>query len=549
MRRTRIPGLFSACAVFAAIACGQIKITPVVAPRGNATGANLSPDGKTLAFQWCKPGGVCGVYTRPLAGGEPRLLAGKDSKARLPVGSPHWSPDGGRIAFLRDDSDSHLTVRDVASGSERDFGVIFDAGEWSPDGRFLVAGTYTENPPTTFDSRPTLFSAATGKRIRSLAPRGDAAVFSPDGRKLAYCDGDKLMLLRLTVDLRPDGEASTLVQGSGKISEVLWTANGRDLVYESSGVISKRYRVAPQPGAQPQLITGIPGNLFFDQFLPDGTVLATESTQVQTFGRVDVQLRNGPIETVEGPGCSLGGAGCSPNGRFRAFVAGFPPISELAVWVENMDGTDGRLLVKSISPFDDPKGETTAQVVGWSPDGKWIAYKVTAAHWASDARSQLYVVHSFGGTPQRIAAEAFALEHPIWSHDSKSLYAEQIWPANSKKPAIVRIDVADGKLTALGFDGTWPRQSADGRLLYFFAEPSEKLSRMAIDTGAVTRLREQNDLSPEKLRNRREIRLRCPPFARRRTARLSSHPVRSGTGTHGVTCRDFLKPRIRSSLT
>ena len=497
MRRTRIPGLLSACAVFVAIACGQIRITPVVALGGNPNSATLSPDGKTLAFHWCKPGGACGLYTRPLVGGEPRLLAGKDSKARFPVGSPRWSPDGGRIAFLRDDSDSHLAVRDVASGAEWDFGVVFDSAAWSPDGRFLVAGTYTENPPTTFDSRPTLFSAATGKRIRALAPRGEGAVFSPDGRKLAYYDADKLMLLRLTVDLRPDGEAATLVQGSGKIWGVLWTANGSSLVYESSGVVSKRYRVAPQPGAQPQLITGIPGNLALDQFLADGSVLATENTQVQTFGRVDVQSRNGPIETVDGPGCSLGGPGCSLDGRFRAYVTGFPPTSERAIWVENADGNDSRLLVKSIPPFEDPKGETMADVVSWSPDGKWIVYKVSAAHWTTDARSQLYVVPSSGGTPQRLAAEAFALEHSIWSQDGKSLYAEEIWPANSKKPAMVRIDVANGKLTALGFEGTWPRLSADGRLLYFFTEPSEKLSRMAIDTGAVTRLREQNDLSPE----------------------------------------------------
>src|SRR5580692_355917 len=91
--------LLSAFAISLTLACGQIRVAPLVELEGNPNAANLSPDGKTLAFNWCKPGGACGLYTRPLKSGEARLLAGKDSHGRFPTGVARWAPDGRKIAF------------------------------------------------------------------------------------------------------------------------------------------------------------------------------------------------------------------------------------------------------------------------------------------------------------------------------------------------------------------------------------------------------------------------------------------------------------------
>jgi Tol biopolymer transport system component len=502
MRRPRTPSLFAACAAFLAVATGQIRVEPVVNLEGNPHGGSLSPDGKTLVFNWCKPGGACGIYTRPLAGGEPRLLAGKDAKGQYPD-SPVWSPAGGKIAFLRGDKESHLIVRDAVSGSERNLGVISSGVAWSPDGRFLVAATYLENPPQTYDCRPTLFSAGAGARVRHLAARGDGPVFSPDGRKLAYYDGTKLMLLRLTADLRPDGEPSTLVDGTGKISRVLWTTKGSEIVFEASTDASSLYRLTLQPGAQPRPIPGVPSSLYFDQILADGTVLATENRQMPTFSRADLQSESRVLTDVNGPDCSLGGSDCSPDGRLRAYATGFPPTLDRALWVENVDGTDRRVLVKPIPAFADPKQDGEPRVAGWSPDGKWIAYTVSPPSLNPGVRSHLYVVPSSGGNPQRLAPEAFALEQPVWSRDGKSIYAAQKWPAddpsNGRRTAIVRIDVADGKLTALGVDGDWPRESPDGRFLYFFGDHNGRLSRISFDTGAVTPLPGRQGFSESNL--------------------------------------------------
>jgi len=493
--------LICSLAISLTVTGGQIRVASLVELEGNPNGASLSPDGKTLAFNWCKPGGVCGLYTRPLKGGEARLLAGKDSHGRFPTGVARWSPDGRRIAFLRGDSDSRLLVHDTASGSERDLGAICEIGNWSPDGRFLVAGTPLTNAPQGADCRPTLFSAETGMRTRSFAARGEGAVFSPDGspdgKKLVYYDGSKLMLLRLTADLRPDGAAATLVEDPDRIADAMWTANGSEIVFQTSGDVSKLYRVSPQPGASPRLIPGIPSNLSFSQLLSDGGALATESNSAQRYWRFDFQSTPPRLDTVDGLDCSLRGTGCSPDGHRRAFALGYPPIFQSEVWTENMDGTDRQILVKPVPAFVDPKDDGVVRVVGWSPDGKWIAYTVTPTHWARDPRAYLYVVPASGGTARRVGPEALALEHTTWSQDGKSLYAVRRWPpddaANGKRSAIVRIDAPEGTLTELG-DGDWPRESPDGRFLYFFAGSAGKLSRISIDTGAVTPLRNQSDL-------------------------------------------------------
>jgi Tol biopolymer transport system component len=95
---------------------------------GETSEPTLAPDGKTLAFQWCKPDYSCGIYTRPLAGGEVRPLIEGNTKEGLAT-SPRWSPDGGRIAFTRFYShfDNHLFVRDISSGAERDIGSVCDS--------------------------------------------------------------------------------------------------------------------------------------------------------------------------------------------------------------------------------------------------------------------------------------------------------------------------------------------------------------------------------------------------------------------------------------
>jgi Tol biopolymer transport system component len=220
--------------VFLGVISAQVRMKPLLDLDGVTSEPSLSPDGKTLAFSWCQPDySACGVYTRLLDGGAVHLLAGTDKEEGLAT-VPRWSPTGNRIAFARVYShfENRLFVRDNQSGAERDFGLICDRAlesSWTPDGRFLVASVYTEDPPRTFDCRPMLFSAQTGKRDWRMAPLGGVSAFSPNGRMLVYANGNALMLARLNAGYQPVNPGRTLAREPREISRVVWTADGTQI--------------------------------------------------------------------------------------------------------------------------------------------------------------------------------------------------------------------------------------------------------------------------------------------------------------------------------
>src|SRR2546425_4948233 len=78
--------------------------------------------------------GVTQIYLVPIGGGEPRQLTNDEHSS----GSPRWSPDGEKLAFLREDQ---IWTIDVSSGALKKISSISTgAGEpvWSPDGNWIA---------------------------------------------------------------------------------------------------------------------------------------------------------------------------------------------------------------------------------------------------------------------------------------------------------------------------------------------------------------------------------------------------------------------------
>jgi hypothetical protein len=108
-------------------------------------------------------------------------------------GPRHWlrsSPDGSQIAFLMLDSDGRpqIFIVNPAGGEPRqvthDPAGIASAFSWSPDGRHLAG---------VIDGSVSLVAADTGAVTRltppvrdASAPRPEACVIAPDGRRIAY---------------------------------------------------------------------------------------------------------------------------------------------------------------------------------------------------------------------------------------------------------------------------------------------------------------------------------------------------------------------------
>lgn len=129
--------------------------------------------------------------------------------------NPRWSPDGRTIAFTRFYAhyDVHLVLRSAAGGAELDLGGVCEGQPtWGPDSRFVIASRRDQ----TLECRPTLYSALSGQTIRQLAQNGSCPSLSPDGRSLAYADGEELTVLRFTADYPGSRFPSHPHRGVGK---------------------------------------------------------------------------------------------------------------------------------------------------------------------------------------------------------------------------------------------------------------------------------------------------------------------------------------------
>ena len=508
MRPGRILHFLCVFPLLAASTSAQVRLRTIVELDGETSSPSLSPDGKTLAFEWCKVDHLsCAIYTRLLEGGQPKLFAGGNTKTGPPF-DPKWSPDGRKLAMMRTywtpdsdnsdlggTSDNHLVIRSVGDGVERDLlGHVCGAEvAWSPDSRFFAAAVFRGEAGTE-GCRLVLISAQTGQRVRELASHGGVPAFSPDGALLAYADGNVLKLLSLTPDYQPRGPARTLATESGIIDTLCWSRDGKQLIYQEWDESPYLRKIGLEAGAQPQLSANLPSRLYLSEALPDGSALATESVAACALWRVDLRSPIPKAEKVRDLPWTDEILRFSPDGLRLAFVT--TRTGHAQIWLANPDGTNQRPLVESIPGFANPPVYDSLMVPEWSPDGKWIAFTAREFHGNAYGHNGPYLVSSSGGQVRRLAGEALSVFGLSWAADGKSLFASRIAGAREKQSRyeVLRIDLADGATTQITPRGDMrPRPSPDGKFLYYFSATGLQLLRVPVSGGSEERLTDDMD--------------------------------------------------------
>jgi dipeptidyl aminopeptidase/acylaminoacyl peptidase len=196
------------------------KTIPTVKDRISLKSAGspaLSPDGASVVYHlqeadWAKNSYFSQLWIVSARGGTPRQLTSGDASAW----SPAWSPDGGRVAFLRSSSGGPQ-VHLVAPGGGAAIQLTrasngVEGFQWSPDGR-RIAYTSSEaverraltpeppefhivgNDPSYGASLWVIPVPSTGDTARATAVRvtegkafsaDDAFAWSPDSRRIAF---------------------------------------------------------------------------------------------------------------------------------------------------------------------------------------------------------------------------------------------------------------------------------------------------------------------------------------------------------------------------
>ena len=289
---------------------------------------DLSRDGRQIVFAWDRTGRF-EIYRAPVSGDAIYQLTSSDARARAL--QPRISPDGARVAFLRDqDGDERFDIYlvDTAARAERrltDGPAVRRELAWSPDGAAIAfvsdedgafalrvldvatrrsrviarelraIETLEHSPSWSRDGRSIAYHAADDaanvdvyvvpadesappRRLETRAGSGQSREprFSPDGRSLAFATDARGRWEIAVLPLRegnPDGPARFLREGHFDEIEPVWDADPRRLLYRRSAdaLVSVRRSFLVSNDDEPAL--DAPGVHSAVRVAPDGSLV------------------------------------------------------------------------------------------------------------------------------------------------------------------------------------------------------------------------------------------------------------------------------------
>ena len=269
-----------------------------------------------------------------------------------------WSPSGRRIAFVatrrglgkgRSSQYDELFVMNADGSGARRLtwtraawaSVFHDNPSWSPDGRRIVFDRNDDGP----DGIYVINANGRGKRPLIQAHRAGwlwprNSQLSPDGRKIALTDGDRVFVMKAGGGARPRPVAR---QGA---SDLMWSPDGRRIA-----VLAEDLVVMQRDGSRLRNVTQKPDEWKISglAWSPDGQMIAV-AIQERFRAPYQVWLVNadgtGKRKLTTAPRNS-GSPVWSPDGKTIAFASERDGNSE--IYVMNADGSEQRRLTNNTS--------------------------------------------------------------------------------------------------------------------------------------------------------------------------------------------------------
>jgi len=376
----------------------------------------------------------------------------------------------------------------------------------SPDGSELLLPTFlNESTPEA----PLWTLSVLGGAPRRLGNlEGHSAAWSPDGKRIAYSNGNEIFLAK------SDGsEPRRLLITAGTSGDLRWSPDGTILRFTVNDPQTNNRSLWQASTDGSHLHPLLPGwnnppNECCGNWTPDGKYFVFEAVREGTAnvwarrenGGLFRSTRHEPVQLTTGP-MNTGKPVPSRDGK-RLFVQGWQPRAELvrydaksgqlapylsgisamgldfsrdkewvaynnyadgSIWRSKVDGT--QKLQLTFPPMQ-------AYLPRWSPDGKQIAF---FGHPPGEP-SQIYVIPAAGGSPELIYRRGTNLADPNWSPDGNSLVFGENALSNQGS-AVYVLDMKTRNASKLpGSDGLFsPRWSPNGRYVVAITLDSLKL--------------------------------------------------------------------------
>jgi Tol biopolymer transport system component/tRNA A-37 threonylcarbamoyl transferase component Bud32 len=235
------------------------KETPVMEAAGEYRDAQLSPDGRRMAYDTSVGDGPEDIWIRDLERGVSTRFTFGGGSERDPI----WSPDGRRIVYAAARKAVDLMLKDASGVREAE--VLLESEvdkyptDWSKDGRYILYVSVTADGsfdqwalPTGGDRKPIV--------IANTPFHETAASLSPDGRLVAYHSNQSGRSEVYVQDFPEPTERWQISSAGG--AEPYWRGDGRELYFRTSDGKVMAVPVTPAPSFK----AGSPELLFQARF-------------------------------------------------------------------------------------------------------------------------------------------------------------------------------------------------------------------------------------------------------------------------------------------